>query len=64
MTMPDNKRTLELAELAHLQSWVGRNETLHDSVTAAPLRALSATLDREDAEPVPGTAVPPLWHWL
>ena len=64
MTISNNKRTLELAELAHLQSWVGRNETLHDSVTAAPLRALSATLDREDAEPVPGTAVPPLWHWL
>ena len=64
MTMPDNKRTLELAELAHLQSWIGRTETLHDIVTAAPLRALSATLDREDAEPVPGTAVPPLWHWL
>ena len=64
MTMFDSKRTLASAELAHLQSWVGRNETLHDSVTAAPLRALSATLDREDAEPVPGTAVPPLWHWL
>ena len=64
MTMPDNKRTLDLAELAHLQSWIGRTETLHDIVTAAPLRALSATLDREDAEPVPGTAVPPLWHWL
>ena len=64
MTMSDSKRTLESAELAHLQSWVGRTETLHDSVTAAPLRALSATLDREDAEPVPGTAVPPLWHWL
>ena len=64
MTMSDIKRTLESAELAHLQSWVGRTETLHDSVTAAPLRALSATLDREDAEPVPGTAVPPLWHWL
>ena len=62
--MSDNKRTLEPAELAHLQSWVGRTETLHDNVTAAPLRALSATLDREDAEPVPGTAVPPLWHWL
>ena len=64
MTMPDNKRTLELAELAHLQSWIGRTETLHDIVTAAPLRALSATLDREDAEPVPDTKVPPLWHWL
>ena len=64
MTMTDNTRKLEPAELAHLQSWVGRTETLHDSVTAAPVRALSATLDREDAEPAPGTALPPLWHWL
>ena len=64
MTMTDNTRKLEPAELAHLQSWVGRTETLHDSVTAAPVRALSATLDREDAEPAPGSALPPLWHWL
>ena len=28
------------------------------------LRALSATLDRDDALPEPGTALPPLWHWL
>jgi 3-methylfumaryl-CoA hydratase len=25
---------------------------------------LSATLDRDDPEPVPGSEVPPLWHWL
>jgi len=26
--------------------------------------ALSATLDRDDAAPKPGDALPPLWHWL
>ena len=57
-------RTLDVATLAHLQSWVGKTETLSDDITAAPLRGLSATLDREDPLPVPGTAVPPLWHWL
>ncbi len=56
--------TLDAAQLAHLQSWQGKSETLHDSITAAPLRALSATLDRDDPEPVLGTTVPPLWHWL
>lgn len=50
--------------LAHLQSWQGRTETLHDLVTAAPVRGLSATLDREDPPPGPGDEVPPLAHWL
>ena len=50
--------------LARLQSWEGRSETLRDDITAAPVRALSATLDRDDAEPVAGTELPPLWHWL
>jgi 3-methylfumaryl-CoA hydratase len=47
-------------DLVHLQSWIGRSETLHDTVTAAPLRALTATLDRDD---VPDQ-LPPCWHWL
>ncbi len=46
------------------QDWVGRTETLTDDITAAPVRALSATLDRDDPPPVAGTIVPPLWHWL
>jgi 3-methylfumaryl-CoA hydratase len=29
-----------------------------------PLAALAATLDRDDPEPLPGSDVPPLWHWL
>ena len=47
-----------------LQQWVGRTETLHDDITAAPVRALSATLDRDDPAPARGTPLPPLWHWL
>jgi 3-methylfumaryl-CoA hydratase len=50
--------------LAGLQAWQGRSETITDEITAAPLRALSATLDRADPEPAPGTELPPLWHWL
>ncbi len=62
--MTPDIRTLDTATLAHLQSWVGKSETLSDDITAAPLRGLSATLDRDDADPVPGTALPALWHWL
>ena len=55
---------LDAATLAHLQSWIGNAETLRDDITAAPMRGLSATLDRDDAPPAPGAALPPLWHWL
>ena len=57
-------RSIDAATLTHLQSWMGRTETLTDDITAAPVRALSATLDRDDADPVSGTALPALWHWL
>jgi 3-methylfumaryl-CoA hydratase len=50
--------------LAKLQAWQGRSETLADDITAAPVRALSATLDRDDAPPAAGTRLPELWHWL
>ena len=56
--------SIDSAALAHLQSWQGKSETTPDTATAAPVRALSATLDRDDPAPVPGTPVPPLWHWL
>lgn len=55
---------LAAALLARLDEWVGRTETLTDEITAAPVRALSATLDREDPAPQPGAPLPPLWHWL
>ena len=51
-------------DLDHLRTWIGRTETRADLATAVPYAALSATLDREDAEPESGTVVPPLWHWL
>jgi 3-methylfumaryl-CoA hydratase len=48
----------------HLRGWIGRSETAADTVTAAPVAALAATLDRDPALPAPGEALPPLWHWL
>ena len=46
------------------KSWIGRTEVARDRVTAAPIAGLSATLDRDDASPREGDALPPLWHWL
>jgi 3-methylfumaryl-CoA hydratase len=50
--------------LAQLRGWEGRSERLDDELTAAPVRSLSATLDRDDPDPGDGTELPPLWHWL
>ena len=55
---------LDATTVAHLQQWCGRGETWHDQLHAAPLRGLSATLDRDDPSPAPGSALPPLGHWL
>lgn len=55
-------------ENVKLNDWIGRSETLNDSVTATPVAALSATLDwpaaSGNARPDVGTELPPLWHWL
>jgi 3-methylfumaryl-CoA hydratase len=55
---------LDADTLAHLQSWQGKTETRRDQLSLAPVRAMSATLDREDGEPHNGDALPHLWHWL
>lgn len=46
------------------QDWKGRSERRDDVVTTAPLEALSALLDRDDAPPRAGDPAPPLAHWL
>ena len=44
--------------------WIGKTETVTDTITATPYAALSATLDRDPEQPPAGTPLPPLWHWL
>jgi len=47
-----------------LRAWIGRSETVHDTVHPTPVAALTATLDHPAADTSPGTPLPPLWHWL
>jgi len=47
-----------------LRSWIGRSETIQDSIYPTPAIALTATLDRPAAPIGAGTILPPLWHWL
>ena len=51
-------------DLNHLRDWIGRTEERADVITATPVAALAATLDRDGVEARPGAAIPPLWHWL
>jgi len=48
----------------NLRDWIGRSETVTDTVTATPYAALSATFDRDAQRPSAGTPLPALWHWL
>lgn len=50
-------------DIEHLLGWVNRTEVMDDVATLAPLRGLTATLDRDDP-PQAGDAIPPCWHWL
>lgn len=52
------------AELASSTDWIGKTESVEDTITATPYAALSATFDRPADRPCTGTALPPLWHWL
>jgi 3-methylfumaryl-CoA hydratase len=47
-----------------LKAWIGRSETVHDTLTPTPVRALDATLDHPATAVDAGTVLHPLWHWL
>jgi 3-methylfumaryl-CoA hydratase len=47
-----------------LTAWIGRSETVHDTLGPTPVLALAATLDHPAAPVTSGTPLPPLWHWL
>ena len=47
-----------------LRDWIGKTETATDTVTAWPVAALTATLDRREMPPALGDELPPCWHWL
>lgn len=54
----------DVLNIEHLRGWIGRTQTQVDLAGEAPLRALSATLDRDDPPPKPGDVIPSCWHWL
>jgi 3-methylfumaryl-CoA hydratase len=53
---------MEASKFDDLKAWVGRSQTLHDTLHPTPAAALMATLDHPPQAWAIGT--PPLWHWL
>ena len=51
-----------------LRTWIGKFQTETDTITAAPLRMMRATLDLPqallDKTSQSSDSLPPLWHWL
>ncbi|MBI3147031.1 MAG: MaoC family dehydratase N-terminal domain-containing protein [Betaproteobacteria bacterium] len=46
------------------RQWIGKTDVVTDTLTAWPVGALAATLDRDEPVPPAGSALPPLAHWL
>jgi 3-methylfumaryl-CoA hydratase len=46
------------------RTWIGRSETVRDTIGATPVIGLTATLDHPATDVRDGTPLPPLWHWL
>jgi 3-methylfumaryl-CoA hydratase len=53
-----------MSEEHNLSAWVGRSETRVDTIDAAPVRGLDATLDHPATPVERGQPLHPLWHWL
>jgi len=51
-------------DIDHLQTWIGKTEAVPDEIGVFPVKALAATLDRDDPEPQLGDPLPPAAHWL
>ena len=51
-------------DVTTLQDWIGRQEIRSDVLAAAPVLALSATLDYTTTRAAVGEPLPLPWHWL
>lgn len=53
-----------MVDIEHLRQWIGRYESATDQITPVPIKALQASLDREDIACRTGDNLPPMWHIL
>ncbi len=50
-------------DITYLQTWIGKQETLHDDIALFPAQALAAALDN-DVLPQKNDVLPPFWEWM
>ncbi len=55
---------MSAVDISTLQRWIGRTETRTGVLAAAPVAALSATLNYTQPRARIGDALPPCWHWM
>jgi 3-methylfumaryl-CoA hydratase len=55
---------MSAVDSATLQRWIGKTETRTDVLAAAPVAALSATLNYTQPRASVGDVLPPCWHWM
>ena len=46
------------------RDWIGRVETVLETITTTSVYRMSRTLDRDDPKPVEGDPLPSCWHWM
>jgi len=50
-------------DIAHLRTWLGRTETVDQTLSPWTATAMAALLRNRDAPWATDVALPPLWHW-
>lgn len=50
--------------IAELQGWIGKRETLVDRITPFQVNGLSAVLGYPESQAKPGAELPQPWHWM
>jgi 3-methylfumaryl-CoA hydratase len=62
MTSDPNAPTEPVAH--DLSAWIGRTETVHDTLAPTQAMAAAAMLDRDQSAYDAGAGLPALWHWF
>lgn len=60
---PMNRPDIMTEAAARFDDWLGKTESLSQSIGPDPARGLAALLDRPETPVAPGAPLPALWHW-
>lgn len=55
---------MSIVDIEYLRKWIEKHESATDQITPVPVKALQATLNRQEIVCLPGDYLPPMWHIL